>query len=161
MSLNNRGGRPRKPAELHRLHGSYRKDRHGPLPPSSNGDETNEAGDVWLEPTDPQALEFYKLLLHSPVGVAIRATDSAALTLAAETWVLLNKAVDAARGDPMDVAARSAVVAYAGVFDRLCSRFGLTPSDRARLRITEPPPASKLDRFLDGGIARRNRDADE
>jgi hypothetical protein len=159
MSFNNRGGRPPKPVELHRLHGSYRRDRHGPLPQSSNGDEADDADELWIEPSDEAAKYFYELLLSSPVAAAMRATDSAALTLAAETWVLLNRSVDLARENPTDPAARSAVVAYGGMFDRLCSRFGLTPSDRQRLRMAEPAGPSKLAKYT--SITKRDRETDE
>jgi hypothetical protein len=155
MSLGNRGGRPRKPVELHVMHGSYRRDRHGPLPQSSGDEATDDPGERWFEPANGQAKEFYELLLASPIGAAIKATDSAALAVVAETYVLLNRSIDLAREDPTDPAARSAVVAYGGMFDRLCSRFGLTPSDRARLGLpVVQRPESKLDKFL-----RRDRNA--
>ena len=159
MSLGNRGGRPRKPVELHALHGSYRKDRHGPLPQSSIGEEIGEAGGMWIEPSDPQAKEFYEQLLNSPIGAAIRATDSAALTVAVEIWVLLNRSVDEARKNPTDPTARSAVVAYGGMFDRLCARFGLTPADRQRLKNPTESAPSEFDRWLNGdiGVPARNR----
>lgn len=184
MPGNHRSGRKRKPIELHRLHGTFRRDRHGhgpkasqfeidceidndPLPAllacrdgteSKAADATDEApaDEFWFEPSDRQAKELYEIILKSDVGCAIQSTDSPALTVLCELFGLLNASVDAARKDPCDRNLRSAVTAYSAAFDRLASRFGMTPSDRDKLQIPTPPVAGKLD---DGGsrIPKRKR----
>ena len=157
MAGNANSGRRRKSLAHHLAAGTYRADRHGPLP-SKLDDSVPVVGpgeELVFEPFHDDAKEFYKAFIDSPVGAAIVATDTAALTLLSELWVLLNTAIDAAHKDPADASARAAVVGYMQQFNQLSSRFGLTPSDRERLRASGAIPAPEPAK-----IPRRDRSKD-
>jgi P27 family predicted phage terminase small subunit len=139
-------GRPRKPKKLHILDGSFRKDRHSadveadgiPIKPATlRGD----AGDFW-DAVVPGLVKS---------GIA-KACDAAALTLLCQWWqryLRFSRALD--RVSPIyknsqrlvrlvDVASKW--------FDRIGSRFGLTPADRAKMRTQEQPRADPFTLFL-------------
>ena len=128
-------GRPRKPTAQHELEGTYRKDRHGDraLEPAAAG-----------VPAKPKGLSKEAAALWDHVvtelvtnGTAKR-MDTAALQALCEVWGLYRKAVAAANKYPIDKEVRCAVTAYLAQFERLASRFGLTPESRARIRVNPP-----------------------
>lgn len=128
-------GRPRKPLEQHVLEGTYRADRHGPLPSGAGGlpsgavpakprGLSGEAGRAWDELT--------RLL-----GGVLKASDGLMLSEAAK-WMgwarevekLLKKLTPADDAFPRLLRSR----ALCGTqLDRVLNRFGLTPADRAKL----------------------------
>lgn len=61
--------------------------------------------------------------------------DTAELMTLCDTWELLRAATVAAKRDPLDPHKRTAFVQYKAEFDRLGARFGLTPADRAKIRL--------------------------
>jgi phage terminase small subunit len=163
MAGNHRSGRKRLPIEIHLRRGSYRKDRHGPLPQPASGVPKREgypadeaASDQETEPTmvyspnieDEAATELYQHLEALLAGV-VMPEDTPQLTMMCEIWSLYQQALAAAKADPLDKAARHALLGYLAAFDRLACRFGMTPSDRAKLGFPVlPAPQSKVSKYI-------------
>ena len=61
--------------------------------------------------------------------------DTPELITLCETWGMLRRCASRARRDPHDRDTRMNYLAYMAEFNRLASRFGMTPSDRAKIRI--------------------------
>lgn len=131
-------GRKPKTVEQLQAAGTYRADRHGRrrvATPASGAAAAlarpsglcGEAVTLW----DQIAPEL------SAAGV-IQPGDEPLLRMLCEVWALYRAAYREASLAPTDQAARSAVVAYAQAMDRLASRFGLSPSERGRLRAAVP-----------------------
>jgi phage terminase small subunit len=147
-------GRPRKSIEQHLADGTYRADRHGPLPtaddptppPVKPSDLGGEAGEFWDQVTG---------LLR---GV-VRDRDAPLLAELCWQWAELRriKAV-IAKTKPGAKGYNQLLVGHAittDKFDKIAGRFGLTPADRAKLKVEAvgPPkpkvlarPPTKLDR---------------
>jgi phage terminase small subunit len=140
-------GRPRKPVEAKILEGTFRADK--------DGDPT-----TFLAPGEPvppphlkgPALEFWGEVVPGLVALGVaRAADAPALAEMC-TWYAryrkLARAFDRAKVGP----GNSGLMMQMGVsfdkFNGLAARFGLTPSDRAKLRVAEKPA---------GGVPTRKR----
>ena len=137
-------GRPRKSVEAKVLAGTYRKDRDGPLgagdapepPPAPPAGLTVEQSAAWGE------------LIPTLAG---RVKRSDVLTLVDLCrWVVRMKRIDErlakmAVEDKGDVQTLTAAGIATTNFDRLASKFGMSPSDRAKLRVADAgPPAPKV-----------------
>jgi phage terminase small subunit len=61
--------------------------------------------------------------------------DTAALQSLCECWSLYRKALEQAKADPCDKDARCSTLAYLAIVDRLGSKYGWSPSDRAGLKM--------------------------
>lgn len=135
-------GRPRKTIEQRLAEGSYRPGRHGPISASVAG------RGVPVPPGDlaPGPRAYWDRLCPklTEAGVACE-TDSEALALLC-WWLhelsLLRAAIDQARerGVPVRSQEYVAVGIATDKVDKLAGRFGLTPSDRAKLKADPPPP---------------------
>jgi phage terminase small subunit len=68
------------------------------------------------------------------IGVATEA-DVESLVAMAECWAALQAAIKAVRISPLDKESRIAFLAYNEAFSKWASKFGLTPSDRAKVTI--------------------------
>lgn len=129
-------GRPRKPVALKLLDGTHRPDKDGPVC------EQVQAGGAPLAPKHllGEALAFWNDVVPGLVAMGVAAAcDAPALALMCEWWAryrrfsedLDNHAVPASK-----VYQTTVMVGIATTnFDRLAARFGLTPSDRAKLRV--------------------------
>src|SRR5438105_2640109 len=125
-------GRPRKPAERHILHGSFRDDRHG-----DRADVPQLEG-VPQKPRDldAQGNWLWDLIIGAYAGKAVLAKlDTAHLRVTCEMWSLYRKAITAAKRKPTNKAARTAVVQYKSEFERAAAKLGLNPADRERLHM--------------------------
>jgi phage terminase small subunit len=144
-------GRPKTPAALKILRGTYRKGRDGPPP-----DQAVPAG----KPTPPdflggEALAFWKSIVPGMVERrVVEAVDSTMLGLLC--WfhaeaVRHMRLLDAEKDHACTRARRLLAAAAAATerFDKIACRFGMTPADRAKL---SPPPVCA------GGISARKRD---
>ncbi len=76
-----------------------------------------------------------KWLWKSVVQSWMGEIDTAQLRVLCETWQLLRVAYREAKNDPTSKETRSQYIAYQQAFDKLASRFGMTPSDRAKIRM--------------------------
>lgn len=128
MPGNHRSGPHGVPVETHKARGSYRADRHGAGADTATG-----------EPEMPRGLTKDERACWDAVvpdlvsrGIAKR-IDTLMLRQMAETWGLYRAALVKAKEDPLDRAARMAVVQYRAAFDTIASRYGLTACDRKRL----------------------------
>lgn len=128
-------GRPRKPVAAHLLDGTYREDRHGNsfLP---GGEPTKPD---WLS---PEANELWDLIVPQLSGIAT-AVDAAELAALCDWWALYRIA-RRTLAEISDRKSRSYYDAQILVgaawkqFSAIASKFGLTPSDRARLQVSPP-----------------------
>jgi hypothetical protein len=155
-------GRLAKPLKVHQMAGSYRPDRHGGLP----------SGPPPGEPIRPDGLigpagAFWDVVTPGLVQAgAVGGVDSFGLEAMARVWGLAAAAMTAAEADPTSKALRSAVTGYTQLFTLLAGKFGLTPGDRARLRLDLAANVHQLDpmdeflaRGCRGGIPMRDRGA--
>ena len=138
-------GRPRKSDEIKILTGSFRDDRAGGAAQTADG-----------EPLPPkhlkgEALKFWKEIAPELVanGVAKR-IDSAELALMCEWWARYRKwgkKLDAYKnfGDHL-MGLQNQVASAFKQFDKIAARFGITPADRARLRVADKPKAGVMSR---------------
>lgn len=119
-------GNPAKPLKIHKLAGTFRADRHlranvgGGHPPSMP------------RGLDPTARAMWREVIATRSDW-LAESDRAALQSLCETWSLRCKAKRAVAKDPIDKLARTAFVSYQQECVRLFSKFGMSPTDRARL----------------------------
>ncbi len=123
-------GRPRKPDAQKQLEGNPGR---RPL-----GGEAEAKG----SPRRPKNMSkdaawLWTLVVQNWMGEL----DTAELMTLCDTWELLQAATRAAKQDPIDKGNRLAFAAYKSQFDSLASRFGMTPADRAKIRIQPEPEA--------------------
>jgi phage terminase small subunit len=142
-------GRPAKPLSLHHLDGTYRRDRHGGRPAAPPAGQPERPADLQGE-----AAAFWDTTVAdlAAVGVVGR-LDTALLRAAAELWGLYRKALAVADQDPVNKLVRCAVVSYYAAWERAAAKLGLSPADRAKLRLdlSEPQAGSdEFEAFLDG-----------
>lgn len=143
----------RKPVELRILDGTHKPSVHGPAPepgdhkpPKKPADLTGEAAKVWAS--------LVKLL--APV---LRESDGFVLAELCRSWAELKKCQTVLRGmSPVEPSYNKVLIGTSINLDKvnkMASLFGLTPSDRAKLRFEAagPPqakvatrPKTKLDR---------------
>lgn len=146
-------GRPPKPVAKHKLEGTFRSDRHGdrgdllldlpgsPQMPAGLGDDARE---LWVR--------VVTQLTRAKVAVEI---DSSQLEAMCRWWAryLENErhacefAHDIEAGDVYEKRAKRAWDA----FDKVAARFGLTPADRAKLKLPQDNSA-KTDPLKEFGI---------
>lgn len=144
-------GRPRKPIAEHVLDGTYRSDRHGDSPWMPNGEPQMPA---WLS---PEARELWQSLVPSLTTIATE-VDAASLTAMCDWWALYRQTRTA-----LDLVQDRESTAYykllqlAGLcwnnFSGIAAKFGLSPSDRAKLQVPQPQQP--------GGLADFSRDRNE
>lgn len=127
-------GRPRKPIEKHQLEGTYRPDRHGPVnaadlpepPPALPPGLPDDVAAKWVQAVDLLA------------GVVKRRDVPLLIDLC--RWLARSDKV-AAKLDAMAAEEKGfnqTLIAAGIVTDKLLQlsgRFGMTPSDRAKLRV--------------------------
>lgn len=125
------------------LAGTFRQDRDGD--PSS----AVQAGGVPEPPAHlaDEALAFWQQVVPGLVSSGVAAAcDSSALAMMCEWWAryrAFSSMLDAAIAAQMQTYQLVLQVGIATTnFDRLAARFGLTPSDRARLKIAPKATAS-------------------
>lgn len=137
------GGRPRKPTAIKILEGTFRADRDGAA--AAVPEPEGQPSSLHL---GGEALEFWGRITPGLVarGVA-KACDSEALVMLAEWWARGRECSRALESLAVNEKGAYQLLVMCGIatthFDRLASRFGLTPSDRARLRIEPAGVASR------------------
>lgn len=125
-------GRPAKPLAVHRAEGTYRYDRHGSRGPTTGGEPLRKPDDL-----RPDASWLWDEVT-SLRGPWLCSSDAAALRALCDAYGLMRACEPRLVADPTDKAARCAWSAYRGVFTKLAGKFGLTPSDRAKLGEDKP-----------------------
>lgn len=128
-------GRPRKPDELKILQGTFRKDRDGvPAVVVPDGDVVppDYLGDA--------ALTFWHTIVPTMLSVGLaKPTDVPQLASMCEWWARHRRysaILDAMDDNDKRLYQTTMLCAIASTnFDKIAARFGLTPSDRAKLRV--------------------------
>jgi P27 family predicted phage terminase small subunit len=142
------GGRPRKPIALKILDGTYRADRDGPAGASV------PAGGAPEPPPDlaGEARAFWGQVVPGLCARGVAAAcDAPALACMCQWWARYRRfgeMLDQSAGAPAEEAPTPAnlyrLVLNTGIawsnFDKIACRFGLTPADRAKLRVSPPAP---------------------
>lgn len=148
-------GRPFKSIAEHQLHGTYRRDRHG-----DRADGASAPGSP-IKPADlpADAAELWESILGSLPTAAVASVDYAALTGCCRWYsvMLANlRQLDAGTGDAYKLTTLASIASKQ--FATFAQRFGLTPADRAKLRLlaTEIPDADEM-RFF--SVPTRDRSA--
>lgn len=135
-----RGPKP-KPTAIHQLHGTFRPTRHGPT--EHPIDEL--IGLPEMPPGMPeQAIKLWKAVVPQLVKAKVAVQlDSIELASMCRWWCQYNELMTMVESDaPYDKETenrqarleRRAKAAW-HTFDSIASRYGLTPADRARLRV--------------------------
>lgn len=126
-------GRPPKPLEHHARDGTFRAHRHAGM---AGVKATGKP--VCPRCLSGEARKFWTLVVPELTqNGTVKRLDTAAVQAACETWALYRAAYQEAIADPLDKAARCAVVSYLALWERLAAKLGLSPVDRARLRADD------------------------
>lgn len=136
-------GRPRKTVGEHLANGTYRPSRHGTVAAADPGDapEPPPERPAWLSGDESAAWDA----IVPCVAGRVKRSDVPALVDLCRWWVRMGRM--ARRVDEMEAASPYYVQALTGAgicstnFDRLASKFGMTPADRAKLRVVDAAPA--------------------
>lgn len=130
MAGNERSGRHRLPIGEHIDAGSYRADRHGPIPDAAEGVPTMPRD------LDTTARACWKAVVGDLVSRGLaRQIDTLALRQLCELWSLYRAALKLAKKSPTDKDVRCAVLAYRQAWEAIARRFGLTYGDRQKLHV--------------------------
>ena len=131
-------GRPPKPKVIRTLEGNRSQT---PIP-----DEVPASG----VPAKPEGLcevasAHWDHVVEHVVGWGIaKSIDANALEQLCNYWALWKSLVPKAQANPSDKDIRIALIGYSDSWQKLASKFGMSPVDRAKLAITE---AKKKDDF--------------
>lgn len=120
-------GRPATPNDVLRLQGTYREDRHGNRGPKLGNEPLRKPDDLpehagWL---------WDEITRHRAAWLC--GSDAACLQTLCMAFEFMRRAEAKLMADPTEKNARCAWASYQAVFANLGAKFGLTPSDRARL----------------------------
>lgn len=145
-------GRPPKPTELHKLHGTFRKDRHGDREASEEAFQGRPVKPDWL---DEDAGQLWDELTSQMVpGKIAKRVDSTQLAVMCRWWARYKYLMDRVEKESFDDEVCDKLEARAkrawATFDSIASRFGMTPSDRAKLRLKQDK--NEDDHFGEFGI---------
>ena len=138
-------GRPAKPRELKILQGTFRPDRDRSL--VSVGGATPEPPDHLAG----EALKFWRSVVPGLAKMGILCElDAPMLSMMCWWYAEARRFADAAeKADLSDLKAHRRLLVMAslcaGHFDKIAARFGMTPADRARLRIDPTPVVKGVD----------------
>lgn len=141
-------GRPRKHAKIHMLDGTYRPREH-----DKGADNVPAVGDcVPLRPLNTHGQKFFRAVLDSYPPGTLGASDAEELTTYAEYVQRRFALCEMERTGELDVL--QAIKAHSEVTARclqLASRFGTTPADRGRVKLSSPPEQDVVKAKFFGG----------
>lgn len=139
-------GRPGKPTGQHKLHGTYRGDRH-----DDRCDDTLFDGIPERPNLVGDAAKLWDAIVPSLIGAKIATeVDAAALESMCRLWALYLNMLDQVEQmeDHNNIAKSSTILArYHREFCKLACRFGLTPVDRMRFSKPKGEHVSAADKF--------------
>lgn len=119
-------GRPAKPDAVLKLHGTYREDRH-----AKRGVKTG--GEPLRKPELDEVADAHWELITRTRGQWLASSDTDTLKRLCELWSMARRLFDAWKQDVSDKELRVSALATHAEWAKLAAKFGLTPSDRARL----------------------------
>jgi P27 family predicted phage terminase small subunit len=148
LTASGRGGRPRKPAALHELHGTLEPSRHKGWLERDGRFRALPVGEPPAGLTADQTCIWYEVMAQAPPGL-LRATDSRLLASFCVLADHLNKCNERwnASGEQMDVQGRGGrvlnplvlgVIKTSMALLKIQAELGLTPSSRTRVDFSEP-----------------------
>lgn len=125
-------GRPPKPLAVLKMEGTYRADRHAGRGPLTGGEPLRKPDCL------PDAASWLWEEIYRTRGPWLCGSDAASLRTLCMAFHFMRATETALLVDPTDKLARCAWSGYQAAFSQLGARFGLTPSDRARLGEDKP-----------------------
>ena len=125
-------GRPATPNDVLKLRGTYRADRHANRGPALGGEPLRKPDDM-----QEHASWLWDEVCRTR-GPWLCGSDAASLQMLCMTYELMRRCEAKLREDATDKDARCSWGAYAAMFTSMGAKFGLTPSDRARLGEDKP-----------------------
>jgi phage terminase small subunit len=137
-------GRPRKPTAVLKAQGTFRAHRHDSRPATINDGGPQKP--AWL--TGEGEACWWLIVASLPPGVLAK-VDGLVLAGACQWWQLwreFGRQLAAGEGDAYKLIVQLSV-AWKN-FSQAAAKMGLSPVDRERLKIVEPEPADKKDRFF-------------
>lgn len=121
---------------MHKLHGTYRADRH-----KGRGDEGNSFGGQPKKPTGltKEEAKAWKRIVDALPKRVLASCDAMELEVACRWWVKHDELLQLSRENSHDLEVadmldKRAAKAW-GIVDRIFARFGMTPADRVKLRL--------------------------
>lgn len=132
-------GRPRKPTKTLKVHGTFREDRHGGEEPKSVGALELPSG------MSEQARWFWNQHIEQVKANGAGAGDLAVLLSACQWWSKYHELMAGDTTEYRDFIRMS--MAWKN-FDRAVSRLGLSPTDRAKLRIPGEKKSSTKSKYF-------------
>jgi phage terminase small subunit len=145
-------GRKPKIAAKHKLDGTYREDRHG------NRLESVIFSNAPLELTPPESLRDdgkrqWKHVMETLPESVLKNCDEGKLHQLAFIRQQLNDLQQAIESSPLDGKLIEIYLKLCGQYDRLGKQFGLSPVDRASLKVEDPKePMDPFAEFMKAGI---------
>jgi phage terminase small subunit len=140
--------RPPKPAEVLKITGAYRADRH-----RMRDEAAKPTGSVEQpQNLDGLGVQQWNVISQTivPLGY-LTSADQHVVDLCCRLWSLLQNSIAAAQLEPTDKDARAAVVAYNQQWLACSARLGLSPIDRIKLAgITGKKSVDPADEFFTG-----------
>lgn len=137
-------GRPAKPLKLKLLEGGYREDRDG-QPSLAMATATGA-------PRKPADLDDVGSALWDVVCSQQKSylseSDATALAALCQLWSLRARTLAMANRRPEDKDIRCSFLGYHNAAEKLLAKFGLTPSDRARLGEVSPQDFDPAAEFI-------------
>ena len=137
-------GRPPKPLKLKLLEGDYREDRHGQ---PSRAMATADGAPRMPSGLDAIGEELWETICSQQKNY-LSESDGTALAALCELWSLRAKTLKLVERDPADKDARCSFIAYHQTAEKLLAKFGMTPSDRARLGEVSPEQYDPAAEFI-------------
>jgi phage terminase small subunit len=132
-----RQGRKPKLATKHKLDGTYRADRH------ASRLESVAFGSAPLRLNPPETLrqdgkQQWQAVLDTLPSNVLKNCDEGKLYQLAFIRQQLNDVQSALQSSPVDVTLINTYIKLSGQYDRLARQFGLSPIDRAAMKVEEP-----------------------
>lgn len=147
-----RQGRKPKLASKHKLEGTFRNDRHASRLESIVTNQT----DLDLNPPatlrDDGKRQWQMVIVTLPEYV-LKSCDEGKLYQLAFIRQQLNDVQVAIEGSPVDVKLITTYIKLSAQYDRLARQFGLSPIDRAAMKVDEQKKElNPFDEFMKAGI---------
>ena len=146
MAGNSNSGRHRLPIGEHLDAGTYRADRHGPLPDAAEGEPARPKG------MTGDARKHWDRIVPDLVkrGMA-KAIDAAALEQLCHLWALSVATLKLLRKFPSESKTAGVYRGYVREYNAIAKRFGLAFGDRQKLKVVAKPAEGPR------GVASRKR----
>ena len=148
LTASGRGGRPRKPAALHQLHGTLEPSRHKGWLERDGRFRALPVGEPPAGLTEDQTCIWYEVMAQAPPGL-LRTTDARLLVSYCVLADYVNKCNSAwnAGGEQMDLQGRGSrvlnplvlgAIKASSALLKVQAELGFTPSCRTRVDFSEP-----------------------